>query len=450
MRYLFLVFSCFIPICLHSQSLWFLPTTHPSYLSTFHLLKNLHIAAGDSGHIPHLEIEKKGMNPPQTAPVAYYNAFFEEIVIEEEILELCHNFGKDSVAALAFVLGHELAHHNLGHTSSKFCPFHLEIAEAQDSSLLKNEIAADNMGNFYARLAGYSPCDLGEKLIYQIYHDFSIQSNLNYPSLNNRIQLLQHNCQSGDTLAHLFYVAQKLSENKEYEASLTLFHHLLAHFPNKEMYLNAAIPCLQWVVNEGFDSSDSIYQMPFLFESTIHFRQSMSPNVMRLHIKKRTMFLKEAKQYVELALQIDKNYTLAKLYLAYIIYLEGKVTGNLVEDIITDKLKQTPYFSDYEQNIYHLLWGIQFAIERKRVESEQSFAAIQTKWECVNYNRCLLNKKALPITINQQINKNNAPIEWQNAKKIQLFLQGEMLIEAILSENHNIYHFKDKTKDWYF
>ncbi len=431
-----------------TQAFRYLPTTDYRYIATTQLLRKLHKAAGDSLHLPHLAIEKKGVNPPQNAPVAYYNAFLEEIVIEEEILDLCHNFRQDSTAALAFVLGHELAHYHLGHSSSNFCAFHSENVEKIDTLLLQNEILADKIGNFYARLAGYSPCDLGQKLIHQIYQQFSIPASPNYLNIENRIALLEQNCHTADTLAHLFMVAKQLSQARQYEPSITLFHHVLAQFPSKEMYFNAAIVCLQWVVNEGFDPSDSLYQMPLLFKEKVHFRQGMSPTAMRLQFKKREMYLKESKQYLKMALDIDKNYPLANLYLPYITYLQGKIPGNLVEDLLVAPLNDS-LFSAYEKNNYLILQGIQSVLDGKRARARAFFAAIPPNWESIHYNMCLLEKKPLP-----EKTQENAPIKmpdiWQTAEKKELFQQHEMKIEMILQGEKLYYHFKNKGGDWYF
>lgn len=444
MRFFILFNLFFLHISIFAQNYWYLPSSHPSYKNAYHLLTSLRNAAGDKGSIPHLEIEKKGMNPPQTAAVAYYNAFLEEIVIEEEILELCRSFQQDSTNALAFVLGHELAHHNLGHTSSQFCPFHIQDDVVSNPLLLQNEINADKMGNFYARLAGYSPCDLGEKLIHQIYQQFAIQNNVNYPSQNNRIALLQNNCQSADTLSSLFYVAQQLANQQAYEPSLTLFRHILQQFPNKEMYLNMAIVQLQWMVNEGFDTSDSLYQMPFLFENKIHFRKGLSPNGLRALIKKREIYLEESKQYLQKALAIHPNYNLAKMYLGYVHYLEGKIKKNCPDALIL--MSQDRSFSPSEKACYKTLVGIEAAIEGNLSNAKVAFQQVENQ-AIGQYNLCLVEKRTLPEKKVIFVGEQN--LQTRAKTGTVLFAKEDIQVEWIQDAGKIHYFVKDKDKEWY-
>lgn len=442
----FILFDLFLlHTSIFAQNYWYLPSSHPSYRSAFHLLVTLHKAAGDNSSIPHLEVEKKGMNPPQTAAVAYYNAFLDEIVIEEEILELCRSFQEDSTNALAFVLGHELAHHNLGHTSSQFCPFHIKDAVVNNPLLLQNEINADKMGNFYARLAGYSPCSLGEKLFHQIYQQFAIQNNVNYPSQNNRIALLQNNCQSADTLASLFYVAQKLANQQAYEPALTLFRHILQQFPNKEMYLNTAIVQLQWMVNEGFETSDSLYQMPFLFENKIHFRKGLSPNGIRALLKKREIYLEESKQYLQKALAIHPTYKLAKMYLGYAHYLEGKIKRNCPDALIL--MSQDSSFSLSEKECYKALVGIEAAINGDVSQAKVAFQQLENQ-VIGQYNLCLLAKRTLPEKKAIFADQENKQILIN--KRSILFDKEDIQVAIIKSAGKIHYFVKDKEKEWYF
>lgn len=445
MRFFILFNLFFLHISIFAQNFWYLASSHPSHRSAYHLLASLHKAAGDNSSIPHLEVEKKGMNPPQTAAVAYYNAFLDEIVIEEEILELCRSFQQDSTNALAFVLGHELAHHNLGHTSSQFCPFHIKDDVVSNPLLLQNEINADKMGNFYARLAGYSPCNLGEKLIHQIYQQFAIQNNVNYPSQNNRIALLQNNCQSADTLSSLFYVAQKLANQQEYEPALTLFRHILQQFPNKEMYLNTAVIQLQWIVNEGFETSDSLYQMPFLFENKIHFRKGLSPNGVRTLLKKREIYLEESKQYLQKALTIHPTYNLAKMYLGYVHYLEGKIKRNCPDALIL--MSPNSSFSLSEKECYKVLVGIEAAIEGNISQSKANFQQLENQ-AIGKYNLCLLAKRTLPekkAIFAGEENKETSPMAGS-----LLFAKEDIQVEWIQDAGKIHYWVKDKEKEWYF
>jgi Peptidase family M48 len=445
MRYLIFFTLFLLHFTSFAQSFWYLPATHPSYKSANLLLTTLHTAAGDSSHIPHLEVEKKGMNPPQTASVAYYNAFLEEIVIEEEIVELCRSFQQDSTAALAFVLGHELAHHNLGHTSSQFCPFHVQDEIVSNPLMLQNEINADKVGNFYARLAGFSPCDLGEKLIHQIYQQFAIQNNVNYPSQNNRIAILQNNCQSADTLSSLFYVAKNLAKQQEYTLSLTLFQHILQLFPSKEMYLNAATVQLQWIVNEGFETTDSLYEMPLLFENEVHFRKGLSPNALRTLIKKRENYLKQSAQYLHKALAIDGNYALANMYLGYVHYLEGKMKGTCPDALVL--MSADSHFSPYEKECYSTLLGIQAAIDGNKTLAKACFQ--QSKHtDIAQYNICLLEGRVLPEK--KAIFEPNPHSQIASLNGKLLFSQGDLQVEVIENIAKNYYLVKEKEKKWYF
>ena len=57
--------------------------------------------------------------------MAYLSPKERTIYIDQNVLEICKSFGKDSSNTLAFLLGHELTHHYMQHRMTITSQVHL-------------------------------------------------------------------------------------------------------------------------------------------------------------------------------------------------------------------------------------------------------------------------------------------------------------------------------------
>lgn len=119
---------------------------------------------GDSKPVPQLEIihrDKRCKIPAQYLPNRGI------IQIEQCLLDLTKEFGKDSTTALAIIMGHELAHYYKQHEWCSEFAFSVKgtdlgnkfINISRDQRKI-NESQADDAGLFAIMMAGYKPFNI--------------------------------------------------------------------------------------------------------------------------------------------------------------------------------------------------------------------------------------------------------------------------------------------------
>ena len=84
---------------------------------------------------------------------ARYRKRHNVIELEDELYKVCRNFGKDSLNALAFILGHELGHYYSAHDPEGGLGFNAPNYQKENNT--EREHLADIHGIFNAYLAGY-------------------------------------------------------------------------------------------------------------------------------------------------------------------------------------------------------------------------------------------------------------------------------------------------------
>ena len=118
--------------------------------TAFKVYEDLVVAVGNvHPRAPRLVLKNSKRNP------ASFNPFTKEISLERKVLEICHSFGPDSLSALAYILGHELAHSYCEHGwQTKFAglDFSNEVDQKLESieQRVDDETEADLKAGFYA------------------------------------------------------------------------------------------------------------------------------------------------------------------------------------------------------------------------------------------------------------------------------------------------------------
>ena len=112
------------------------------------------------------------------------------VFFEEKTYDLCASLGKDSLDAMAIILGHELTHCYENHDWEDH--FKQEFKKTQMDSVLKDhymedEIQADYLGGFLAYSAGFHPVGVTKKIFTSLYKAYDITDEElegDYPPLN--------------------------------------------------------------------------------------------------------------------------------------------------------------------------------------------------------------------------------------------------------------------------
>ncbi len=128
------------------------------------IYKKLCAAAGLLQGAPILEFDDASAG--KTGAFTDFDHEPTRIVVERKALETCATFGARTNDAVAFLLGHELAHFSMGHgwgmdfqRISDHSKVKAEMAQAFENNKAYHlfETQADHRGAFFAYIAGYVP-----------------------------------------------------------------------------------------------------------------------------------------------------------------------------------------------------------------------------------------------------------------------------------------------------
>ena len=249
---------------------------------------------------------------------------FPLIELEELAYDVCTSFGKDSLNALACVLGHELAHYYLKHDwCSNFSKRLSHISIAADlnkidrQEQLKRETEADYNGFYYGNLAGFRTFDIAPDLLKKLYSAYKLNAHLKgYPTLDQRVEAARQSKLMVLRRLPIFEAGECLYQIGDYKMAFDCFNNLLSDFTSRENYNNAAICKMQMALNL-FEP----YELPFCFPFELDYdsRIASSSNrsgVLSDNSEKRNAYLADARKLLEESIRKDPNYFKAKLNLS--------------------------------------------------------------------------------------------------------------------------------------
>ena len=189
-----------------------------------------------------------------------------KLLIGSEFVSLIRTFEADSMNALAFVMGHEMAHifleqsDQIERIGGGYADRTLkkEINQLRDS-LYTNlfERQADEWAMFYSHLGGYKTTHLGEKILDKVYLNFKLSNKLKgYPDLKERKIIASSSALKMKLLLERFELANLSLFSNHYDIASNLYNAILKEgFKSSEIYNNLGVCYLLKVIN-----SDSIYQ----------------------------------------------------------------------------------------------------------------------------------------------------------------------------------------------
>ena len=193
--------------------------------ATFHLR--------DGRRPPSLKVLAKQDGPPRGA---YFDPNTREILVEQDLID---RLRKDSALgddALAFVLGHELAHfygdHRLTAATGQLPPDRLRYLEEE----------ADRKAILHAHLAGYGGASVAPAVIQAIYTFYGLPSDLEgYPSLEVRASSAGELVTSLRPLLPLYPLAIALILNEDLAEAALVLDYLGDQFHSPDLVHNAAV-----------------------------------------------------------------------------------------------------------------------------------------------------------------------------------------------------------------
>lgn len=259
---------------------------------------------------PKLEIINSKQN------VAMYIKHKNTIQLEEQAYLFCRFFGKDSLDALAFILGHELIHAiqtNNVLPKTSFISYDKTL-----NSSFEIEQNADIQGIFVSYLAGYKTIQLIPQIIEKMYTVYELRKkNLNgYPTEEERKTSYKPVIDQVNELIELFHLANELSVIEEFEASIQCLEYISRFYQGKEIYNNLGINYALMALNFTKTNAES-YIYPLELDWNIRIKKPKTgrgddPLEILEKIEQMQLYRK-SKDYFQLASQLDPNYTLVDL-----------------------------------------------------------------------------------------------------------------------------------------
>lgn len=274
------------------------------------------------------------------------------IKFDLKFYKVYQSFGKDSLNAIAIVLGHELAHYYNDH---EFCTDYAFAVRDKDKILsaklrtvnkaqkMSLETQADNKGLFYAAIAGYEPFEIQPQLIDAIYKIYKLKDeNSGYPSKTERKVIATTAQEKSKELYSVFKKGLKAIEAKEYNVAIEDFKLLNQHFPSRENYNNSGVAKTLKALDfkarsKGESETPKRFQYPLEIDNTSRLQQEIKRSLDdNTDIMKK--LLEDGQKDFQEAIRLDPSYTKSHINLACVYDLLGKHLSAIAE--ITEKLSK--------------------------------------------------------------------------------------------------------------
>lgn len=190
------------------------------------------------------------------------------ILLGKKIFEVCRVFGRDSLSALAFVVGHEMAHSfQIDTRQTSF----LAYDEGSDADT-RTENEADIQGLFTAWLAGYNTVDLLPYLIEGVYvaYDLKGKDMPGYPTLDERKQVAQQMQLAVKELIRMYEAGNYLAAIGQHELAAACLGYVEARYKSRDVYNNLGINLVLQAMNLSEKNVD-----PYVFPLELDFETRM-------------------------------------------------------------------------------------------------------------------------------------------------------------------------------
>jgi len=242
-KYLFLTSMMLAVLTGHCQLSW----------STVETVYNgLITAIGDKSKLPPPILTSRTQSK-----VAYFSPTKQAIYVEEKFLELCFQLGEDSTNALAFILGHELAHFyrnhgwvsasGLGYVGTDLKEDWKKLSKDEDNHA-KDEAEADIFSGFYSLIAGYNALDVSAEVLTFVYRAYGLPDTIaGYPTLQQRIEIAEKSNIKSKELFTLFKVGMYCLATEKYEVASKIYTHIYNQdYAGAEILNNLAVSEILW------------------------------------------------------------------------------------------------------------------------------------------------------------------------------------------------------------
>ena len=322
-----------------------LPAENPKYRVVKKIYDDIARAFGDGRLPPRLVLSPEGAegwlivawsDPGNGGDVGITGSLGDAqegyIAVDERVYDLFARPGRDLEGALAFIIGHELAHFYLRHGwagdfGNSFASLDMGKKMLKAASLdevMRRETEADYFGGFYGFLAGYDTLGSAPEVIDLLYAEYQLPDKIpSYPSRLERRAIAERAGMNLRKMVPLFEAANRLLLLRQYPEAARLYNHLARAFPSREMFNNAGVAYALEALSL-FRPGTLGYAYPFEFDAeTRLLGKSARGKGLDLDRERRNRLLQRAADAFDQALARDREYAAAKVNLAAVNSLLG-------------------------------------------------------------------------------------------------------------------------------
>ncbi len=246
--------------------------------------------------------------------IASYSYRRNLILIEQKAIEVCQSFGKDSLNALAFIIGHELAHAYKGKDKGDVQHTSFLAYDRHFKASTRDEKLADIQGAFNAYLAGYETAGILSKLIDNLYESYDLKGKTlhGYPELEDRKNTSYEVETILDTLIQVFESANYLTVLGYYDIAEKYYEYILQYYMGKELLNNLGILKIHQAIEVGGKNIDP-YLLPLELDFRSRLNKTRAEKLTYDELVKRKVLLKKALFYFDKVVRFDTSYFPAQL-----------------------------------------------------------------------------------------------------------------------------------------
>ncbi|MEQ1745830.1 MAG: hypothetical protein ABMA02_10410 [Saprospiraceae bacterium] len=358
----------------------------------------------------------------ENGKVAAYSPWKNSIILDQKAYNICRAFGRDSLAALAYILGHELVHAyqteiKSGRTQTNFLAYNHHY-----NTDTRIEKVADVQGLFNAYLAGYRSLEVMPDLIERIYKDYGlIGKNLpGYPTLEERKATTDEVLAIALDLRDLFESSNYLLIIGRHSLAATGYEYILQYYQGIEMHNNLGI-AYTLSAQEFWNPSTDKYIYPL--ETDWNTKVGRGPQPDRSLEPQRADFLVKAVAQFQAATALDANYLPARVNQVCALTMMGQSAEALryAEMHLLQHISGRKKAKDQEAEMAEMALGITYALfpgDTRRKEAAAIFQRLsasqyvvsalyaQQNLQILLHNEAkgkVLSSLPLPAALRQQI-----------------------------------------------
>ncbi len=310
------------------------------------------------------------------------------VVLDDKTYRICKEMGKDSSAALAFVLAHELSHAFYKEAKKKDASTDFLAYDQHFEMNIQSEKVADINGVFTAYLAGYRLSPVIPKFLPKLYDAYGLTGRVlqGYPPLEERTRTAKEVIEITDNLVDLYETANYLIVAGKYDMAITNYEYILQYYQGREVFNNLGVLYLFRAMGYYMAETDKFVYPIELDASTqlkkiANSRGTEEPTLVEK--AQRLNYLNSALSKFVQAIALDPSFTTAKINYACTLNLLQKPKSAAAYLSKRKFLKKTAQEQSQFEKV-QLVLAISNALQGKKAEAKTAFhSAAKSKFPTV-------------------------------------------------------------------